>query len=101
VGGILDAGCLSDAFEGIYNENQPDSISSKYGDIRREIFQKYMNPWSQDNVKRLSPMNPDTAKDDTFIQAVKETQSSEEMRQQFIMRPQVLRVDIRDHFVTQ
>jgi 2-polyprenyl-6-methoxyphenol hydroxylase-like FAD-dependent oxidoreductase len=25
-GGMLDAGCLADALEGIYNENQPDSI---------------------------------------------------------------------------
>jgi hypothetical protein len=100
-GGILDAGCLSDAFEGIYNENQPDSILTKYSDIRREIFQKYINPWSQDNVKRLYSMDLETAKDDPFMQAVKETQTSEEMRQQFIKRPQVLRVDIRVFFVKQ
>jgi hypothetical protein len=46
-------------------------------------------------------MDLETAKDDPFMQAVKETQTSEEMRQQFIKRPQVLRVDIRDFFVKQ
>jgi hypothetical protein len=96
---MLDAGCLSDAFEGIYNENQPDSILTKYSEIRRDIFKKYTDPWSQENVKRLYSLDPETAKDDPFMQAVQNASSSEEIRQAFITRPQVLRVDIRDYFV--
>jgi hypothetical protein len=96
---MLDAGCLADAFEGIYNENQPDSILTKYSDIRREIFLKYTNPWSQENVKRLFTMDPETAVDDPFMQTIKKSQDDEEIRQAMIHRPDVLRVDIRDFFV--
>ena len=98
-GGMLDAGCLADAFEGIYSQNQPDSILTKYSDIRREIFLKYTNPWSQENVKRLFTLNPETAKDDPFMQTITKSTEDEEVRQAMINRPQVLRVDIRDYFV--
>lgn len=98
-GGMLDAGCLADAFEGIYNENQPDSILTKYSEIRRKIYKEYTDPWSQENVKRLYSLNPDTAIKDPFMQAVANASSSEESRQAFLQRPQALRVDIRDYFV--
>jgi hypothetical protein len=96
---MLDAGCLSDAFEGIYKEHQPDSILTKYAEIRRDIFKKYTDPWSQENVKRLYSLDPEKAKEDPFMQAVQNASKSEETRQVFINRPQVLRVDIRDYFV--
>jgi hypothetical protein len=96
---MLDAGCLADALEGIFNENQPDSILTKYSDIRREIYLKYTDPWSQENVRRLYSLDPDTAKDDPFMQAVQNAGKSEEVRQAFLKRPQLLRVDIRDYFV--
>jgi hypothetical protein len=98
-GGMLDAGCLADAFEGIYNENQPDSILTKYSDIRREIYQKYTDPWSQENVRRLFTLDPETAHEDPFMKAVEATSVDEETRKAFIDRPQLLRVDIRDYFV--
>ena len=40
-GGTLDAGCLVDTFEGLFNENRLDSSLIKYADIRREIFQRF------------------------------------------------------------
>jgi len=98
-GGMLDAGCLADAFEGIYNENQPDSILTKYSEIRRDIYKKYTDPWSQENVKRLYSLNPETAKDDPFMKAVNNAQHDPEARKAFLARPQLLRVDIRDFFV--
>src|SRR5271170_6700379 len=98
-GGMLDAGCLADAFEGIYNENQPDSILTKYSEIRRKIYKEYTDPWSQENCKRLYSLNPDTAIKDPFMQAVSNASSSEQSRQAFLQRPQALRMDIRDYFV--
>jgi hypothetical protein len=100
-GGILDAGCLADAFEGIYNEKQPDSILTKYSEIRRKIYKDYTDPWSQENVKRLYSLDPETAVNDPFMQAVASAANSEESRQAFIQRPNVLRVDIKDFFVKQ
>lgn len=96
---MLDAGCLADAFEGIYNENQPDSILTKYSEIRRDIYKKYTDPWSQENVKRLYALNPETAKDDPFMKAIDNAQHDPEARKAFLARPQLLRVDIRDFFV--
>jgi 2-polyprenyl-6-methoxyphenol hydroxylase-like FAD-dependent oxidoreductase len=98
-GGMLDAGCLADAFEGLLKENQPDSILTKYADIRREIFKKYTDPWSQENVKRLYSLDPETAINDPFLQAVRNASETEESREAFVRRPEVLRVDIRKFFV--
>jgi hypothetical protein len=98
-GGMLDAGCLADAFEGVFNENQPDSILTKYSEIRRDIFNKYTNPWSQDNVRRLNSLDPDTAVNEPFFQALKAASESAELREEIINRPAVLRVDIRKFFV--
>jgi len=96
---MLDAGCLADAFEGIYNEGQPDSILTKYSEIRRDIYKKYTDPWSQGNVKRLYGLDPETAHEDPFMKAVAGAGEDEELRKDFITRPDVLRVDIRDYFV--
>jgi len=98
-GGMLDGGCLADALEGIYNEKQPDSILTKYAEIRRDIYKKYTDPWSQENVKRLYSLDPDTAINDPFMQAVANASKTEESRQAFVERPQVLHVDIRKFFV--
>jgi hypothetical protein len=99
-GGILDAGCLADAFEGIYNEAQSDALLSTYSDIRRGIFLKYINPWSQENVKRLYSLDPETAKDDPFLKNIANGQADPELRKAFLDIPRVLRKDIREHFVT-
>jgi hypothetical protein len=96
---MLDAGCLADAFEGIYNENQPDSILTTYSDIRKEIYEKYTDPWSRANVRRLFELNPETAINDPFMQAVQNASKDQETREAFIKRPQLLKVDIRDYFV--
>jgi hypothetical protein len=96
---MLDAGCLANAFEGIYNESQPESILTKYSEIRRDIYLKYTNPWSQDNVRRLYSISPEKAHEDPFMKAVKEAGENEEIRKAFISRPEVLRVDIREFFV--
>jgi hypothetical protein len=97
---MLDAGCLADAFEGVFNENQLDSILTKYAEIRRDIFKNYTDPWSQANVKRLFSLDPETAfKDDPFLQSVKAASDTEEAREQFVKGSQLLRVDIRDFFV--
>lgn len=98
-GGILDAACLADAFEGLYNEGQPDSILDKYSEIRMDIYKKYTDPWSQQNVKRLFELDPETAHEDPFMKAVAAAGENEEIRKAFISRPDVLRVDIRDYFV--
>jgi hypothetical protein len=96
---MLDAGCLADALEGLFNENQPDSILTKYSDIRREIFKKYIDPWSQENVKRLYSLDPDTAINDPFLQYVAKAGETKESRQEFIRSSDVLRVDIREFFI--
>ena len=96
---MLDAGCLADALEGIFNENQPDSILTKYSEIRRDIYKKYTDPWSQENVKRLYSLDPEEAINDPFLQAIKEAATNAELKQQFVTRPDVLRVDIRQFFV--
>jgi len=98
-GGILDAGCLADAFEGIYNESQPDSILDKYSEIRRDIYLKYTDPWSQANVKRLYSLDPETAYEDPFMKTIKEASENEEVKKAVVAGPDVLRVDIRQFFV--
>jgi hypothetical protein len=96
---MLDAGCLADAFEGLFNEHQPDSILTKYAEIRKEIYQKYTDPWSRANVQRLFELDPDTAINDPFMQAVHNASENAEIREQFVRRPELLKVDIKQFFV--
>ena len=93
---MLDAERLADAFEGNFNENQPDSILTKYSEIRRDIFKKYTDPWSQGDCSLWIPRQRSVA---LLCKRSKNASASEETRQAFINGPQVLRVDIRDYFL--
>ena len=69
-GGILDAGCVADALISHLKFEEPEVILDKYSIVRREVFTKYVDPWSRSNVERLYTLNPDEAHKDPFFQNV-------------------------------
>ena len=79
-GGILDAGALADALRGVIIDGEPDDLLQDFADTRREIFLKYNNVWSQDNVKLLFETDPATAKDHPFFKMINNQTHEEKIK---------------------
>ncbi|KAH8929324.1 FAD/NAD(P)-binding domain-containing protein [Atractiella rhizophila] len=62
-GGILDGGAVSEALIGVLLDEEPTTLLDRYSTIRRDIFLKYNDKWSQENVKLLYETDPEKAVD--------------------------------------
>ena len=77
--------------------DEPEIILDKYAEVRREIFLKYNDPWSRNNVERLYKLDPETAINDPFFQNLEAAKSNEDLRRQFLQAPNVLRLDLKNY----
>lgn len=70
VGGIADVGGLSDCLIGIDQGLASDSILDHYDRVRRDIYNKTINPLSSENFTKLHKQDPETAlQEDEFFKA--------------------------------
>lgn len=60
-GGLADIDSLFDCLIGIHEGKVQDSILDKYDQVRREMWYKFIDPVSSDNLRRLNGQDPEKA----------------------------------------
>ncbi|KAJ1324709.1 4-nitrocatechol/4-nitrophenol 4-monooxygenase [Microdochium nivale] len=60
-GGIVDVGNLFDCLRGIHENKLDASILDKYSEVRRDKYQRLIDPISSGNLLRMSDTDPDRA----------------------------------------
>lgn len=62
---------MGDALIAYINDGYPESILDKYDEVRRGVYNDFINPTSQANLRRLKDTDPETVKDtDPFFRNV-------------------------------
>lgn len=75
-GGFADVGGIYDCLSGIFSGQADESILDKYSEIRREKYQKVIDPISSSNLRRL--WDPSVIEDDEFIKMVRRSNTDKE-----------------------
>ncbi|OQV05092.1 FAD binding domain-containing protein [Cladophialophora immunda] len=97
-GGIADIGGLYDCLLGIHQGLADDSILDQYDRVRREIYDKVINPMSSENFTRLNRQDPEKAmENDPFFQLCLKGESDKE----FSKNMQLAVKDLLQHDFTQ
>jgi len=60
-GGIVDVGGLVDCLIGMHEGAAGEDILDRYSEVRREKYEKLVNPTSSHNFERLFDQDPETA----------------------------------------
>lgn len=82
-GGLADVDSLFDCLMGIHTGQADDSILDKYDEVRRDMWHKFIDVVSSDNLRRLNGQNPDKAlENDTVLQKLKESEKNPEIAAQ-------------------
>lgn len=81
-GGLVDAGNLFDCLNGIHQGLADDSILSRYDQVRREMYQKVINPISSENIRRLWQDPTAALKEDKFLAMCREAETDPELSKQ-------------------
>ncbi|KAJ5950824.1 uncharacterized protein N7479_009237 [Penicillium vulpinum] len=80
-GGIVDIGGLYDCLFGVYSGQADESILTLYDEVRREKYNKIINPISSENLRRVFDQDPDTIMQrDGFLQLVKKAETDSATR---------------------
>ncbi|KEF59448.1 uncharacterized protein A1O9_04292 [Exophiala aquamarina CBS 119918] len=68
-GGLADIESLYDCLIGIHEGKAQDSILDKYDEVRREMWHKFIDPISSENLRRLNGQDPEKAREnDSLLQ---------------------------------
>lgn len=68
---------------GIHTGQADDSILDKYDEVRRDMWHKFIDVVSSDNIRRLNGQNPDNAlENDPVLQKLKESEKNLELAAQ-------------------
>jgi hypothetical protein len=95
----LDVGGLADCFIGYYEGLAGEEILQTYADVRREIFQKYVDARSIKNLDRCSKTDPWTVADtDPFFGIIKELTKDKEEMKKFLMKVSSIEYDFTQHY---
>ncbi|KAL6252577.1 hypothetical protein RBB50_000296 [Rhinocladiella similis] len=82
-GGLADVDSLFDCLMGIHTGQADDSILDKYDEVRRDMWHKFIDVVSSDNIRRLNGQNPDNAlENDPVLQKLKESEKNLELAAQ-------------------
>lgn len=74
-GGIVDVGNLYDCLIDIYNNKATDDILVKYSEVRRDKYEKIVDPVSSSNMRRMFD-DPDTVMEtDDFMKMCKKAET--------------------------
>ena len=77
--GIIDIGGLVECMVGINEGKVDEDVLTKWAEIRREKFMRYIGPRSIKNMRRLA--RPDIIDEDNFMKILNNFgQNSEEMK---------------------
>ena len=83
---VIDVDGLADCLVGYYEGRAGEEILDIYADVRREKFLKYVDVRSRKNMDRLGKADPWTvAESDPFLQLLKDLESDEGRRRDFIL----------------
>lgn len=80
---ILDVDGLVECFVGIKDGKADDTILTKWADIRRDLFMRYVGPRSIKNMRRLA--DAETIDDDKFMVLLKELGEDDEQMKAFLL----------------
>jgi hypothetical protein len=78
-GGLVDAGNLFDCLNGIHQGLANDSILSRYDEVRREMYEKIINPISSENIRRLWQDPTAALKEDKFLEMCRKAETDPEL----------------------
>jgi len=79
-GGIADVGGLVDCLLGIHKGVADDSILDHYDSVRREIYHKYIDTISSENLNRLNKQDPEKAlENDKFFQLCLQAEQDDDL----------------------
>lgn len=93
-GGIADVGSLVDCLMGMYEGKAGPEILDKYDEIRRDMYQKFINPISTDNIRRLFDQDPEKALDtDDFFKLLIDLDKDPEKSRAFQLAPNSIEHD--------
>ncbi|KAK1752873.1 FAD/NAD(P)-binding domain-containing protein [Echria macrotheca] len=84
-GGIADVGSLYDCFVGIHTGRvDADEILDKYDEVRRKIWHEFINPRSQENMRRLFQYESaeEFVEKDPFYKMLKQMEGNEATNQE-------------------
>lgn len=77
--GLVDVGGLSDCLYAVHSGLSDATILDTYSTVRREKFNRFVDPISSDNFRLLFSNDPDTVLDhDQFLQMCKRRESDAE-----------------------
>lgn len=100
-GGIVDIGNLYDCLYGIYKGYTDASILDLYNKVRREKYNKIINPVSSENIRRLFDQDPDLALEkDEFLKMLKRGESDPSALEGFQAAAMSIQYDFTKHYHT-
>jgi 2-polyprenyl-6-methoxyphenol hydroxylase-like FAD-dependent oxidoreductase len=100
-GGIVDIGNLYDCLYGIYKGYTDASILDLYSKVRREKYNKLIDPVSSENIRRLFDQDPDLALEkDEFLKMLKRGESDPSALEGFQAAAMSIQYDFTKHYHT-
>ncbi|TVY85205.1 FAD-dependent monooxygenase terC [Lachnellula suecica] len=79
-GGFADIAGLAECLEGIHSGQADHSILDKWDEVRRDIYQSYINPISTANFIRVAQLDLDRALEDPFFSMVLKSNTDPEVK---------------------
>ena len=96
---MVDVGNLYDCLAGIYEGKADDSVLDKYDEIRRKMYNEFINPISSTNIVRLFGTNADDVLEkDDFLRACKRGETDVEFSRQFQTGIKVIMHDFTQYY---
>lgn len=98
-GGIVDVGGLFQCLDGIHKNKTSDAILDIYSDVRREKYEKFIDPISSENFIRMSKENPrDLVHTDDFFVLAEGARGNPGKIKELIRGLHVIKYDFSKHF---
>ncbi|KAK3900988.1 para-nitrophenol 4-monooxygenase [Staphylotrichum tortipilum] len=98
-GGFVDVGGLYDCLAGIWEGKADESILDLYSEKRIEKWQTIINPFSQENFRRVSDKEPATRLErDEFMKMLQRGKEDEVYLKELLVGPMEVRYDFTQHY---
>lgn len=81
-GGLVDAGNLFDCLNGIHQGLADENILSRYDEVRRKMYARFIDPISSENIRRLWQDPVKAREEDKFLEMCRKAEKDPELSRQ-------------------